>query len=81
MTCSCNVFSTSRNHAYKNNKESANSLENNEKSNKNLNPTKKSNEETLTDNHNTENEDLNEKMGRPLLKKRTIQRTKALKRT
>ena len=40
MTCSCNVFSTSKDHADKNNKESANNLENNEKSNKNLNPTK-----------------------------------------
>ena len=33
MACSCNVFSTSRNHADKSNKEPANSLENNEKSN------------------------------------------------
>ena len=31
MTCSCNVVNTSRDHANKNNKESANSLENNEK--------------------------------------------------
>ena len=43
-TCSCNVFSTSRYHANKNDKESANTLENNEKSNKNLNSIKKSNE-------------------------------------
>ena len=42
-------------------KESANSLENNEKSNKNLNETKKPDEKTLTDNHNTENKDSNEK--------------------
>ena len=62
-------------------KESANSLENNEKSNKNLNETKKPDEKTLTDNHNTENKDSNEKIGRPLLKKRTIQRTKILKKT
>ena len=41
VACGCNVFSTSRNHANKNNEKSANSLENNEKSNKNLNPTKK----------------------------------------
>ena len=40
MACSCNVVSTSKDHANKNNKESANSLENNEKSNKNLNQTK-----------------------------------------
>ena len=40
MTCSCNVVSISKDHADKNNKESANSLENNEKSNKNLNQTK-----------------------------------------
>ena len=44
MACSCNVFSTSRDHADKNDKESANSLENNEKANKNLNLTSKSNE-------------------------------------
>ena len=64
MTCSCNVVSTSRDHADKNNKDSANSLENNEKPNKNLNPTKKPNEKT----HNTENKYSNEK-NRPLLKK------------
>ena len=40
---------------------SANSLENNEKSNKNLNQTKKSDEITLTENHNAENKDSNEK--------------------
>ena len=40
-TCSCNV---ARDHANKNNKESAKSLQNNEKSNKNLNPTKTPNE-------------------------------------
>ena len=57
MTCSCDVVSTSKDHADKNNKESANSLENNETSNKNLNPSKKSDEKTLTDNHNTENKD------------------------
>ena len=57
MTCSCNIVSTSKDHADKNNKESANSLENNETSNKNLNPSKKSDEKTLTDNHNTENKD------------------------
>ena len=38
MTCSCNVVSTPREHANKNNKQSASSLQNNEKSNKNLNP-------------------------------------------
>ena len=54
MTCSCIVVSSSRDHANKNNKESANSLQNNEKSNNNLNPTKKPNEKTLTDNHNTQ---------------------------
>ena len=47
MTCSCNVFSTSRDHANKNNKKSLNSLQNNERSNKNLNPTKTPNEKTL----------------------------------
>ena len=57
MTCSCDVVSTSKDHADKNNKESANSLENNETSNKNLNPSKKPDEKTLTDNHNTENKD------------------------
>ena len=31
MTCSCNVVSASKDHAAKNNKESANSQENNEK--------------------------------------------------
>ena len=46
MTCSCNVVSTSKDHANKNNKDSANSLENNEKSNKNLNQTKKPDEKT-----------------------------------
>ena len=59
MTCSCNVSSYSKDHADKNNKESANSLENNEKSN--LNQTKKPDEKTLKDNHNTENKDSNEK--------------------
>ena len=57
MTCSCDVVSTSKDHADKNNKESANSLENNETSNKNLNPSKKPDEKSLTDNHNTENKD------------------------
>ena len=61
MKCSPNIVSTSKDHADKNNKESANSLENNEKSNKNLNPTKRPDEKTLTDNHNTENIDSNEK--------------------
>ena len=60
-SCSCNEVSTSKDHAGKNNKECANSLENNEKSNKNLNQTKKSDEKTLTQNHNTENKDSNEK--------------------
>ena len=59
MTCTCNVVSISKDHADKNNKESPNSLENNEKSN--LNQTKKPDEKTLTDNHNTENKDSNEK--------------------
>ena len=61
MTFSCNVVSTSKDHADKNIKESANSLENNEKSNKNLNQTKKPDEKILADNHNTENKDSNEK--------------------
>ena len=60
-SCSCNEVSTSKDHAGKNNKECANSLENNEKSNKILNQTKKSDEKTLTQNHNTENKDSNEK--------------------
>ena len=60
-SCSCNVVSTSKDHADKNSKESVNSLENNEKSNKNLNQTKKSDEKTLTENHITENKDSNEK--------------------
>ena len=81
MTCSSNVVNTLRGHANKENKESVNILENNERSNKNLNPTRKPNEKTLTDNHNTENKDSNEKIGRPLLKNRTIQRTKLIKRT
>ena len=61
MTCSCNAVSTPRDHANKNNKESANSLENNEKSNKNLSPTKKPNEKTLTSSHNSENKYSNER--------------------
>ena len=61
MTCSCNVASTSRDHANENNKESADSLQNNEKSNENLNPTKTPNQKTLRDNHNTENKDSHEK--------------------
>ena len=60
-SCSCNEVSTSKDHAGKNNKECANSLENNEKSNQILNQTKKSDEKTLTQNHNTENKDSNEK--------------------
>ena len=61
MTCSCNVVSTSRDHANENNKESADSLQNNEKSNENLNPTKTPNQKTRRDNHNTENKDSHEK--------------------
>ena len=61
MTCSCNVVNTSKDHANKNTKKSLNSLENNEKSNKNLNQTKKPDEKTLTENHNAENKDSNEK--------------------
>ena len=57
MTSSCNIVSTSKDHADKINKESANSSENNEKPNKNLNQNKKSDEKNLTDNHNTENKD------------------------
>ena len=60
MTCSCNVISTSRYHAEKNNKESANSLQNSKKSKKNLKPTKKPNEKILPGNQNTENKDSNE---------------------
>ena len=81
MTCSCNVSSYSKDHADKNNKESANSLENNEKSNKDLNSTKKPDEKFLTDNENTENKDSNEKNRKTITEKRTIQRTKILKRT
>ena len=81
-SCSCNEVSTSKDHAGKNNKECANSLENNEKSNKNLNQTKKSDEKTLTQNHNTENKDSNEKKQEDhYWKKRTMQRTKILKKT
>ena len=70
MTCSYNVVSTSKGHADKNNKEYVNSLENNEKSNKNLNPTKKPDEKTLTDHHNTENKDSNEKSRKTITEKK-----------
>ena len=80
MTYSCNVVSTSKDHADKN-KESANSLENNEISNKILNQTKKPDEKTLTDNHNTKNKDSNQKNRGTTTEKRTIQRTKIVKKT
>ena len=70
MTCSYNVVSTSKGHVDKNNKEYVNSLENNEKSNKNFNPTKKPDEKTLTDHHNTENKDSNEKSRKTITEKK-----------
>ena len=45
-------------------------LENNKKSNKNLNPTKKSNEKVLTDNHDAENKDSNERNRKTITEKR-----------
>ena len=77
VSCGCFVVSTPRDHADKN-KESVNSLESNERSN-DLNPTKKLNEKTITDNHNTENKDANERNNKTIAEKKNDTENKDIK--